>query len=301
MSTKLCIVTGGAGFIASHLVDHLLREGHKVRIIDNLSTGRIENINPNAEFHETDIRDSAALVKVFSGVDWVFHGAAWPRIQPSFDDPITHEDINVVGTIKCLMASRDSHVSRFLFFGSSAVYGTPDEIPTTENAAIRCYNPYALQKYTAEQYSLILGERWGVPAVSLRMFNVYGPRSYNEGRPNSAYSPVIGIFNNQRRKGHPLTITGTGRQFRDFVHVHDVARAFVMTAESSVSGEAFNVGCGESYSINSIADLMSPNKVFIPERPNEAAVTHAEISKIRRMVGWEPKITLEKGLELLDD
>lgn len=301
MSNKHCIVTGGAGFIASHLVDYLVGEGHNVRIIDNLSTGRTENINPNAEFHEVDIRDSASLGKLFRGVDWVFHGAAWPRIQPSFDDPIIHEDINVMGAIKCLMASRDSHVSRFLFFGSSAVYGTPDEIPTTENAAIRCYNPYALQKYTAEQYSLILGERWGVPVASLRMFNVYGPRSYNEGRPNSAYSPVIGIFNNQRRKGQPLTITGTGRQSRDFVHVHDVARAFVMAAASSVTGEVFNVGCGESYSINSIAELMSPNRTHIPERPNEAAVTHADISKIQSMIGWKPRISLAEGLNLLDD
>lgn len=301
MSTKLCIVTGGAGFIASHLVDHLVREGHRVRIIDNLSTGRSENINPDAEFHEMDIRDSEVLGKVFSGVDWVFHGAAWPRIQPSFEDPTTYEDINVVGAINCLMASRDAGVSRFLFFGSSAVYGTPDEIPTTESAAIRCYNPYALQKYTAEQYSLILGERWGIPAVSLRMFNVYGPRSYNEGRPNSAYSPVIGIFNNQRRKGHPLTITGTGSQSRDFVHVHDVARAFVMAAESTAKGEVFNVGFGESHSINTIAERMSSNRSYIPERPNEAAITHADISKIGRMVGWKPRITLEEGLRLLDE
>ena len=301
MSIKHCIVTGGAGFIASHVVDLLVRKGHKVHIIDNLSTGRRENINPDAEFHEVDIRNGGALASVFRGIDWVFHGAAWPRIQPSFEDPVTHEDINVIGAINCLAASRDARVSKYLFFGSSAVYGTPDEIPTTELAAIRCYNPYALQKYTGEQYSLILGERWQVPAVSLRMFNVYGPRSYNEGRPNSAYSPVIGIFHNQHRKGMPLTITGTGQQSRDFVHVYDVARAFVMAAESDVSGEAFNVGCGESYSINSIADLISPNKSYIPARPNEAAVTHADISKIRRMVGWEPEITLAEGLKLLDD
>ena len=301
MPKKRCIVTGGAGFIASHLVDLLVREGHQVLIIDNLSTGRSENINGGAEFHNVDIRDVAAMSPLFRGCDWVFHGAAWPRIQPSFDDPVTHEAINVVGTINCLLAAREHGISKFLYFGSSAVYGTPDEIPTTENAAIRCYNPYALQKYNGEQYALILGGRWGVPAISLRMFNVYGSRSYNEGRPNSAYSPVIGIFHNQQVKDAPLTITGSGQQSRDFVHVHDVARAFLMAAESDVVGEVFNIGCGESYTINSIADLMSHNKSYIPERPNEAAVTHADISKIRKMVGWRPMISLSEGLRLLED
>lgn len=301
MSTKRCIVTGGAGFIASHLVDLLVREGHQVLIIDNLSTGSAKNVNSNAEFHNTDILDVTSMAPLFRGCDWVFHGAAWPRIQPSFDDPVGHEAINVVGTVNCLMAARDHGVSKFVYFGSSAVYGTPDEIPTTENAAIRCYNPYALQKYTGEQYALILGERWGVPAISMRMFNVYGSRSYNEGRPNSAYSPVIGIFHSQRGRGLPLTITGSGEQSRDFVHVHDVARAFLMAAESSVAGEIFNLGFGASYSINTIADLMSQSKSYIPERPNEAAVTHADISKIRTMLGWEPRISLSEGLKLLDD
>ncbi len=301
MSGRRCIVTGGAGFIASHLVDLLVGEGHQVSIIDDLSTGSSENINPGARFFNADLRDLKAIGLLFRDCDWVFHAAAWPRIQPSFDEPVTHESINVVGTINCMTAARDHGVSKFLYFGSSAVYGTPDEIPTTEHAAIRCYNPYALQKYTGEQYALILGERWKVPAISMRMFNVYGSRSYNEGRPNSAYSPVIGIFDSLRTRGLPLTITGTGSQSRDFVHVHDVARAFLMAAESNVSGEVFNIGCGESHTINAIADLMSQNKLYIPERPNEAMVTRADISKIRGMVGWQPKISLAEGLKLLSD
>jgi len=295
------VVTGGAGFIASHVVDLLVRQGHDVIVVDDLSTGRSENLNRGAEFKEVDIRDREKLSPIFRGCDWVFHGAAWPRIQPSFDDPIAHEEINVVGTINCLMAAREAGVAKFLYFGSSAVYGTPDEIPTTENAAIRCYNPYALQKYTGEQYCLILGERWGVPAISLRMFNVYGSRSYNVGRPNSAYSPVIGIFDHQRKSGMPLTITGSGKQSRDFVHVHDVARAFLMAAESGVAWDIFNLGCGESHSINTIADLMSPQKQYIPGRPNEALVTHAAISKICDLIGWKPAITLREGLTQLDD
>ncbi|HSG98499.1 MAG TPA: NAD-dependent epimerase/dehydratase family protein, partial [candidate division Zixibacteria bacterium] len=188
MAAQRCLVTGGAGFIASHLVDLLITEGHDVVIVDDLSTGREQNLNPKADFRRSSILDLPALAGHTRDCDWVFHAAAWPRIQPSFDDPITHEQINVTGTINCLIAARDCGAKRFLYFGSSAVYGTPDEIPTTESAAIRCYNPYALHKYAGEQYSLILGERWGVPAVSLRMFNVYGPRSYNLGQPNSAYS-----------------------------------------------------------------------------------------------------------------
>jgi len=300
MSADKCIVTGGAGFIGSHVVDRLIDSGHPVDIIDDLSTGRRDNLNPKAILHEADIRDLDRLRPIFAGARWVFHAAAWPRIQPSFDDPLTHEDINVGGTINCLIAARDAGVQRFLYFGSSAVYGTPDEVPTTETAAIRCYNPYALQKYTAEQYCLILGNQWGVPVVSLRMFNVYGPRSYNLGQPNSAYSPVIGIFHHLRKSGKPLTITGTGRQSRDFVHVYDVARAFLQTAQSTISGEVFNIGSGSSDSINAIAARMSSDHVYIPERPNEALVTHASIAKIKTMIGWTPKLSLDEGLHLLD-
>ena len=300
MSANKCIVTGGAGFIGSHVADLLIASGYPVDIIDDLSTGRRDNLNPKAVLHEADIRDLDRLRPIFAGARWVFHAAAWPRIQPSFDDPLTHEDINVGGTINCLIAARDAGVQRFLFFGSSAVYGTPDEVPTTETAAIRCYNPYALQKFTAEQYGLVLGGHWGVPVVSLRMFNVYGPRSYNLGQPNSAYSPVIGIFHHQRQSGQPLTITGTGKQSRDFVHVCDVARAFLQAAQSSVDGEVFNIGCGTSHSINDIATRMSDERQYIAERPNEALVTHASIAKIKAMIGWTPQLSLHEGLRLLD-
>ncbi len=301
MNAATCLVTGGAGFIGSHLVDALINAGHTVSVYDNLATGKRENVHSSATLHPGDIRDRAALQRAMAGCEWVFHAAALPRIQPSFDEPQDHEDVNVGGTINCLLAARDAGVKRLVYFGSSAVYGTPDEIPTTERAAIRCYNPYALQKFTAEQYCLILGERWGVPAVSLRLFNVFGPRSYNPDSPTSAYSPVIGIFQHLRRQGKPLTITGTGEQSRDFIHVHDVAAAFITAAESSVSGEVFNVGSGESHSINEIAEMMSDQHTYIPERPNEAAVTWADISRIREQLGWRPAISLEQGLQRLDD
>jgi UDP-glucose 4-epimerase len=300
MSGHKCIVTGGAGFIGSHVADLLIELGHEVVILDDLSTGRASNLNPTAIFHRVDIRRLEAIRPHFTDCRWVFHAAAWPRIQPSFDDPLTHEEINVMGTINCLIAARDASVARFVYFGSSAVYGTPDEIPTTEKAAIRCYNPYALHKYSGEQYCLILGNHWGIPAVSLRMFNVYGPRSYNFGQPNSAYSPVIGVFHHQRSQNLPLTITGTGCQSRDFVHVRDIAQAFVAAAQSSATGEVFNVGCGESHSINAIASRMSGQLTHIAERPNEAAITHADIGKIKRVIGWQPAITLDQGLTMLD-
>jgi UDP-glucose 4-epimerase len=300
MRVERCVVTGGAGFIGSHLVDRLIAAEHPVAVIDNLSTGNSSNLNPKAEFHDADIRDPKAIAPLVAGAQWVFHAAAWPRIQPSFDDPVTHEAINVTGAINVLTAARDAGVERFLYFGSSAVYGTPDTFPTGEDAPIRCYNPYALQKYAAEQYCLMLGRRWGIAVVSLRIFNVYGPRSYDPARPNSAYSPVVGVFHHQRTNGQPLTITGTGEQSRDFVHVADVAGAFIETARSTVSDAILNVGSGHTVSINDIAKMMSAERVYVPERPHEAVMTQANIARIRETVGWEPTITLADGLRLLD-
>ena len=301
MSAQRCLVTGGAGFIGSHVVDLLLERGHPVAVIDDLSTGRAENVDPKARLPRLDVRDLAAIRPVIRNCDWIFHGAALPRIQPSFDEPRVHEDVNVGGTINCLIAAREAGVKRFLYFGSSAVYGTPDVVPTPEDAAIRCYNPYALQKYAAEQYALMLGKRWGVPVVSLRLFNVYGPRSFYVQSSNSAYSPVIGVFHHQRQRGMPLTITGSGEQSRDFIHVHDVAEAFLVAARSDVADEVLNVGMGESHSINAVADMMSEQRVHIPARPNEAVVTQADIGKAQRLLNWAPAITLSEGLRRLDE
>jgi UDP-glucose 4-epimerase len=270
-------------------------------VIDDLSTGRAENLNPEAEFHQFSVCDRHAVKSVIAGCRFVFHGAALPRIQPSFEDPLLHEEVNVGGTINCLEAARDAGGAKFLYFSSSAVYGTAEEIPTSENAPIQCDNPYALQKYAAEQYCLMLGARWGVPAVSLRMFSVYGPRSYIPGNPLSAYSPVIGVFSHQRAGGGPLTITGDGLQARDFVHAYDVARAFLMAAESDVAGEVFNVGVGDTITVKALADLMFPEHTHLPERPAEARITHADIGKIKRMLGWKPEIPVAKGLTLLED
>lgn len=296
----LAVVTGGAGFIGSHLTELLIERGLHVRIIDDLSTGTRENVHPKAELIEKSILDVDAMAQVVSGADYVFHFAALPRIQPSFDEPELHERVNVIGTLRVFAALRGSSTLRKLVVSaSSACYGTPDEFPTTEDAAIRCLSPYALQKYAAEQNALILGARFGVPVVALRYFNVYGPRSFNRRDPFNAYSSVLGIFHNQVTGGQALTVTGSGLQERDFVHVRDVARANFIAATSDVVGRVYNVGSGQRISILEIARLFDGPITHIPEREGEAVVTCASIERIKAELGWEPEISLQQGLKLL--
>jgi len=294
-----CLVTGGAGFIGSHVVEHLVEQGNGVRIVDSMVTGRPENIHPKAEVVEADIRDGSAMDKACAGMDYVFHLAALPRIQPSFEDPQGYEEVNVVGAIRVFNAARKAGVKKLVYSSSSAVYGTPEVIPTSETARVSCLSPYALQKYAAEQYLMMLGERFSVPVVALRYFNVYGPRSFNEQDKFSAYSSVIGVFDRQHRAGQALTITGDGRQSRDFVHVFDVARANWLAASSEAAGEIINIGCGESYTICEIAELMGGEKIFIDERKGEALATKADISKAARTIGWTPKLPLKTGIQHL--
>lgn len=294
-----CTVTGGAGFIGSHVTDLLVQEGHDVTIVDNLSTGQTANLNPKARFLKVDIRDLENLTEALMGTEVVFHLAAWPRIQPSFEDPVIHEEVNVIGSIRVFEAAKRAGVRKIVYSSSSSCYGTPTELPTTENAAISCLSPYALQKYAGEQYLLMLGERAKLPVVSLRYFNVYGPRSFNRKDPFNAYSSVIGIFKGQRESGTALTVTGDGAQRRDFVHVRDVARANLAAALSKVSGEFFNIGFGQSYSILEIAQRFGGEIAFIPERLGEAQVTHANIDRAVQRLGWRPEVSLEKGLTLL--
>ena len=288
-----CVVTGGAGFIGSNLVDFLIEKGFNVAVIDNLSTGKEENINSKAKFFKKDILDYDKIKDIFKGADYVFHLAALPRIQPSFSDPIYHEKANVIGTINCLLACKGKNIKKFVFSASSACYGTPKEIPTTEKAGIDCLSPYALQKYTAEQYCLILGKRYNIPVVSLRYFNVFGPRSFSPENRFSAYSPVIGIFDYLKKQGKSLTVTGTGEQKRDFVHVKDVALANFLAAQSDKIFEIYNIGSGENFSVNEIAKEFNAEVEYIKERKGEAQNTLADISKARRDLAWEPAIKVK--------
>lgn len=295
-----CIVTGGLGFIGSHLVDLLIRKGHSVHVIDNLSTGSMDNKNTNAEYKIESILKLDFLIPYFKHInpDWVFHLAALPRIQPSFDHPEDHDDANVRGSLNILTAVKNISIKALVYSSSSAVYGTPEEVPTTESAMINPLSPYALQKYTAERYLHILALRNNIPVVSLRYFNPYGPRSFNPNNPFNAYTSVIGIFGNQVRNGTALTVTGNGSQERDFIHVSDVAEANILVAEKieETNQNVFNVGSGKTISILKLAKLFNTEYIFIPERNGEARITHADIGKLNKL-GWFPKYSLEESIK----
>ena len=295
------VVTGGAGFIGSHLVKLLVAEGWDVTVIDDFSTGDRAKVDQRATLVEANVMDLAAITPVLSEAEFVFHLAALPRIQPSFEDPVGHEEVNVVGTIRCLEAVKgSSRLKKFVYSASSACYGSPTELPTSEHASISCLSPYALQKYSAEQYVLILGERFDIPVISLRYFNAYGPGSFNPKNPFNAYSSVVGVFHNLSKEGQPLTITGDGNQARDFVHVTDLARADLTAALSNRRGAVYNVGSGTSITIKALAELFGGPLTHVPERKGEALVTWADISKITAELNWKPQIDLAEGITTLD-
>lgn len=297
----LAIVTGGAGFIGSHVTQLLIESGIDVTVLDNLSTGDLSYVHSAATLVRGSICDRDILNELLPKADYVFHLAALPRIQPSFDLPLEHEEVNVIGTINCLLALKGSkRLKKFVYSASSACYGTPEELPTTEHAAIRPLSPYALQKYSAEQYALMLGERFSIPVIALRYFNVYGPRSFNHKNPFNAYSSVLGIFHHQKKTGTVLTVTGDGSQKRDFVHVFDVAQANVQAALSDRNGEVYNVGCGEATSVLEIAKMFGAPFEFVAERKGESRITWADNRKLRGQLGWKPTIPLARGLELME-
>ncbi|OQA86653.1 MAG: UDP-glucose 4-epimerase [Lentisphaerae bacterium ADurb.Bin242] len=294
------IVTGGAGFIGSHLADLLLKTGHEVTVLDNYSTGRPGNLshhsgNPHLHLVEADIADFEKVETYFHGAEWVFHLAALADIVPSIRHPMEYHHSNVDGTLSVLEASRRHGVKRFIYAASSSCYGLPDTFPTPETAAIKPEYPYAVTKNIGEQYVLYWNRIYGLPAVSLRMFNVYGPRS----RTSGTYGAVFGVFLAQKLAGKPFTIVGDGIQTRDFTFVTDVARAYLTAAQSDVSGEVFNIGSGNTYSINRLTELLGGEKVYIPKRPGEPDCTFADIRKIRKRLGWKPEVSFETGVGIM--
>jgi len=295
-----CLVTGGFGFIGSHVVERLLEDGHEVVVVDNLSTGRCENLaevqnKSQLEVHEVDINDAKRLLECFAGVDWVFHLAALADIVPSILRPVDYHQSNVDGTVNVLEAARAAEVKRFLYAASSSCYGIPDVYPTPETAAIRPQYPYALTKYIAEEYVLHWGQVYDLPVVSLRLFNVFGPRS----RTSGTYGAVFGVFLAQKLAGEPFTVVGDGTQTRDFTFVTDVVDAFVTAAQSNVRQEIINVGSGSSYSINRLVKMLEGQVTYIPKRPGEPDSTHADISKIGKLLNWAPRTTLETGVQCM--
>lgn len=294
------LVTGGAGFIGSHLVDSLLESQHEVIVLDNLTTGRWENIshheaNKNFRMFNIDISEKTSLLKYFENADWVFHIAALADIVPSIIHPLAYHKSNVEGTINVLECSRQAKVKRFIYTASSSCYGIPDVYPTPETAKIKPAYPYALTKYVAEQYVMHWAQVYKLPAVSLRLFNVYGPRS----RTSGTYGAVFGVFLAQKLAKKPFTVVGDGTQTRDFTYVTDVINALVSLAESSESNDYYNVGSSNTYSVNYLVKLLGGDVVHLPKRPGEPDCTFADITKIRNKVGWKPKVSIEEGVGIM--
>jgi UDP-glucose 4-epimerase len=291
------VVTGGAGFIGSHMVDLLVARGYSVVVIDNLATGRAENLaqhrrEPRVEFHEIDMCTVTADSRLFKGADHVFHFGGIGDIVPSIERPLEYMRANVNGTLAVLEASRHAGVRKFVYAASSSCYGMATELPTTEQAPIRPEYPYALSKYLGESAALHWGQVYRLPVISIRMFNVYGPRV----RTTGAYGAVFGVFLAQKLHGKPFTVVGDGSQRRDFVYVTDVARAYLMAAESEESGQVFNLGAGDPQTINRLIELMGGDVVHVPKRPGEPDCTWADVGRIRRALGWKPEVSFPDGV-----
>ncbi len=292
----VALVTGGAGFIGSHLVDALLAEDISVRVVDNYSTGRPENlahVSGKVEIIEADIAKSGSWQKSIQGADWVFHLGALADIVPSIQRPEDYFLANVNGTFNVLEAARNAGVKRFIYAASSSCYGIPESFPTAETAEISPQYPYALTKRLGEELVMHWAQLYNLPAIALRLFNVYGPRS----RTSGTYGAVFGVFLAQKLAGKPFTVVGDGTQTRDFTYVTDVASAFLTAAKSSSYAEIYNVGSGETVSVNRLVELLGGEVTYIPKRPGEPDCTYADITKIRRELKWQPKVNIKHGVD----
>jgi UDP-glucose 4-epimerase len=302
----LDLVTGGAGFIGSHLTDRLLASGRSVRVVDNMEVGKPHNLrqhegNPRFEVQVADVADPVAMAEAMEGVERVFHLAALADIVPSIQNPEGYFRANVVGTFVTLQAARRAAIKRFVYVASSSCYGIPDAYPTPETAEIRPQYPYALTKWLGECEVMHWAQVYGLPALSLRFFNVYGPRA----RTSGTYGAVFGVFLAQLLAGKPLTIVGDGEQRRDFTYVSDAVDALICAAESDKSGLCLNVGSDNPVSVNYLAKLLkAPATVHIPKRPGEPDCTFADTRRIKEELGWTSSVPIEIGvqnmLEVLD-
>jgi len=300
-----CVVTGAAGFIGSHLTDALLAKGHSVLGVDDLSTGRLKNLDDARKNKDFSFMEKSVVglrpADLPKELDWFFHLAGRADLVPSIVNPREYFCVNVDGTFDALECARAVGVKRFIYTASSTCYGVPEVYPTPETAPCSVRHPYGLTKMMGEELTMHWAQVYKMPALSLRLFNVYGPRS----RTTGAYGAVFGVFLKQKLARTPFTVVGDGKQTRDFTFVSDVADAFVAAAGSSLSGEILNVGSGHTYSVNHLVELLGGPVTYVPKRPGEPDSTFADISKITQRVGWKPKITLEDGvrrmLEVIDD
>jgi len=294
------LITGGAGFIGSHLSDNLIKLGHEVIIIDNLSNGRLNNIEhllskKKFKFHELDIINLEDIRPIFKDVDWVFHLAALADIVPSIENPDAYFHSNVNGTFNVLEACRKQNIKKIIYTASSSCYGLPDEFPTKETAEIRPQYPYALTKNIGEQLVMHWCQLYKLPAVSLRFFNVYGPRA----RTSGTYGAVFGVFLAQKLANKPYTVVGDGEQTRDFTYVTDIVNAIYTAVKSNITGEVINIGSNNTYSINQLVNLLDGEAINIPKRPGEPDCTWADITKAKKLLNWTPSVGFEEGVNML--
>jgi nucleoside-diphosphate-sugar epimerase len=290
---KKAVVTGGAGFVGSHLVDALTADGYAVDVVDTLIGGRRENVNPKATLYENDIRNFDDLKRIFNGAELVFHLAAVPRVQYSIEHPQETHEVNITGTMNVLLAAKENNVQRVVYAASSSAYGNQAVMPLSEDMPANPVSPYGLQKYVGELYARVFSEVYSLPTVSVRFFNVYGPRL----DPQGAYALVIGKFLQQKKERKPLTITGDGEQTRDFTHVTDIVRGTMLAAISDKvgKGEVINLGRGEQVTVNRIAELIGGPSTHIEPR-FEPRHTKADTRKAKELLGWEPRVSIEEGI-----
>jgi UDP-glucose 4-epimerase len=292
------LVTGGAGFIGSHLVDRLIADGHTVTVIDNLSTGKKKNVNKKAKLYVKDIREYKKIVSLFKNVDAVFHLAADPRLQVSVENPLETHETNVTGTLNVLQAARTHNVKKVVFASSCVVYGDNTSLPLSEEMTGTPLSPYGMHKLMGEYYLRLYAQLFQLPTVALRFFNVYGSRKTADG----SYPMVIPIFLQQKKQGKPLTVVGDGKQTRDYVHVSDVVDACVKAWQSPVTnGAAFNVASGKQWSVNQIAGLIGGATINLPERKGEMRFVEASIAHAAKHLNWKPQKPFEQGLKELVD
>ncbi len=292
------IVTGGAGFIGSHLVDKLIEQGNEVVVIDNLSTGQQENVNPKAKFHNLDICSFEEIKPLFEGVDVVFHLAARPRVPFSVEDPLTTSQANILGSVSVFKAAADAKVRRVVFSGSSSVYGSQSAEVLSEEMPTSPLSPYALQKLTSEKFAKLFTNLYNIPIITLRYFNVFGSRIVFD----SDYSLVIGKFLQQNQQGKPLTIHGDGEQTRGFTFIDDVVRATILASQSDKlkGGEIINIGSDKAHSINRLAELIGGKNVqkeFLPPRVGDPLHSKADISRAKELLDWQPEVSFGDGVK----
>jgi UDP-glucose 4-epimerase len=299
-SKPIAVVTGGAGFIGSHMVDRLVEENYRVHVVDNLVGGRLANLdqhksNPDVIIEKQDIRALKPEDSAFTGARYVFHFAGIGDIVPSIDRPTDYLSTNVLGTAHVLECARRAGVRKFVYAASSSCYGIAEDLPTSEGAPLRPEYPYALSKYQGEEAVLHWGRVYRLPVNSIRIFNAYGTRS----RTTGAYGAVFGVFLAQKLAQKPLTIVGDGTQTRDFLYVTDVARAFYAAAVADRAQRIYNLGAGNPQSVNYLAQLLGGPSVHLPKRPGEPDCTWADIRRIRTELGWSPQVSFEDGVKTM--